>query len=146
MINKYIRWCTIGVLLLIFTQLICGIIFSLLHIDIVNNDINKTGELLNNISAMFITFLAAPVIEEFIFRYLLFRKDAEYPINIVTAIISSFVFGLVHGKDMILTIPLIINGLIYCLVYHKSNSIFVSIITHSIFNIFIFTILLINTR
>ncbi|WP_331487257.1 CPBP family intramembrane glutamic endopeptidase [Macrococcoides caseolyticum] len=95
---------------------------------------------------MFITFLAAPIIEEFIFRYLLFRKDAEYPINIVTAIISSFVFGLVHGKDMILTIPLIINGLIYCLVYHKSNSIFVSIITHSIFNIFIFTILLINTR
>jgi len=146
MINKYIKWCTIGVLLLIFTQLICGIIFNLLHIDIVNNDINKTGELLNDIFAMFITFLAAPVIEEFIFRYLLFRKDAEYPINIVTAIISSFVFGLVHSKDMILTIPLIINGLIYCLVYHKSNSIFVSIITHSIFNIFIFTILLINTR
>nr|WP_267899140.1 MULTISPECIES: CPBP family intramembrane glutamic endopeptidase [Macrococcus] len=95
---------------------------------------------------MLITFLAAPVIEEFIFRYLLFRKDAKYPINIVSAIISSFVFGVVHGKDMILTIPLIINGLIYCLVYHKSNNIFVSIVTHSIFNIFIFIMLISNIR
>lgn len=146
MINKYIKWCTIGVLLLISTQIICGMIFNLLHIDIVNNDMNKTRDLLNNISMMFITFLAAPVIEEFIFRYLLFRKDAKYPINIVTAIISSFVFGVVHGKDMILTIPLIINGLIYCLVYHKSNSIFVSIVTHSIFNIFIFIMLINNIR
>lgn len=139
-----IKWIVIGIVLLISIQFFFAIYFNLLGIGGTNTSIEKTKNILRHPEMMLIPILVAPTIEEFIFRFLLYRKNLTEPYGTITAIISSILFGFVHGQSMSLTVPLILNGLIYCHIYKKGDSIWVSIITHGLYNAVILGILILT--
>ncbi len=139
--KKKIKWIVIGMSLLISIQLFFAVYFNLLGIGGTNSSIDKTKNILSNPGMLIIPIIIAPLLEELIFRYLLYRKNLKAPYGTITAVISSVLFGLIHGQSMIMTVPLILNGLTYCLVYKKTDSIWISIITHGLYNCLIFTIL-----
>lgn len=81
--------------------------------------------------------LIAPVLEETLFRGLLFGwLRTELPV-VPAAVLSGVVFGLFHlgGTSLPFTFPLMVVGCILALIYHYSGSLFVSGATHAVYNI-----------
>lgn len=75
------------------------------------------------LSAFFLMCVAAPIIEEFIFRYCLFDFILWTGLNFTFAIIlSSAIFGMVHTSDDFLKVfplPQFFAGIIFALVYKE---------------------------
>ncbi|MDD7983729.1 type II CAAX endopeptidase family protein [Lentisphaera marina] len=85
------------------------------------------------VAAYFMLVYSAPVWEEVVFRGIL-QDGLEKSLSPTTAIISTgTIFGLIHF-DPDQMIPLILLGCIFGWMYHKSQSIFPSIIAHSVVN------------
>lgn len=96
-----------------------------------------------NIVWMLLTMLLpliAPFSEELTFRYLLFGKVHPKPFKIVMFFVSSILFGLIHlqnfGGNWVLTIPYMVIGAYFALIYHFFDNIWGSIMTHWMFNAF----------
>lgn len=80
-----------------------------------------------------ILLIFIPIFEEILFRGIIFNKLREN-INLISAIIiQALTFGFLHGGSF-QTIYTVILGIILAVVYTFSDSIWVSILTHSIFN------------
>jgi membrane protease YdiL (CAAX protease family) len=85
------------------------------------------------VAAYFMLVYSAPIWEEVVFRGIL-QDGLEKSLSPTTAIISTgTIFGLIHF-DPDQMIPLILLGCIFGWMYHKSQSIFPSIIAHSFVN------------
>ena len=85
------------------------------------------------------TPVLAPVTEEVVFRHALFYKFKEQPLwRILMCLVSSFLFGAVHlgnfGGNLKLTVPYMLIGLLYNLIYYFSKNIWTSITIHLLFN------------
>lgn len=80
-----------------------------------------------------VTVIFAPVVEEFIFRWLLFEKLFKNRIGIYfSAIISSFIFGVIHFN--IKSFPAIMwVGLFNCFLIHKKGY-WYAVFNHGLFN------------
>lgn len=80
----------------------------------------------------------APFSEELTFRYLLFGKIHPKVFKIVMFFVSSILFGLIHwqnfGGNWLLTIPYMVIGAYFALIYHFFDNIWGSIMTHWMFN------------
>lgn len=80
----------------------------------------------------------APFTEELTFRYLLFGKFSKKSIKWTMFLISSVLFGLIHlanfNGNIIQTIPYMIIGAYFSLIYFFYNNIWGSIFTHWMFN------------
>ena len=106
--------------------------------------------------------IKAPIVEEILFRGLLFltivslfyvlngksRRFSKTTINIMFVILSTVIFGLMHGvnwgrlfaegiieTDFRHTIPYLVAGLIYSLLYMVTKTIFAPIIAHMLNNL-----------
>lgn len=73
--------------------------------------------------------VAAPILEEIIFRGLIFDRLRKGMPVVLAAIIASICFGLAHGQLVWICYTFVI-GLILCYIMHKSNSILPSIAAH----------------
>lgn len=93
--------------------------------------------------------IGAPIIEETVFRGIIFRSiknlKLPYKLNLIFAfILSSSLFGLIHVlsaflttndvNELILGIPYIAMGFMLTLVYYITNNIYASIFTHFLQN------------
>jgi membrane protease YdiL (CAAX protease family) len=83
--------------------------------------------------------LLAPFIEEVIFRHILFYKFKDRgAVKWVMLIVSSILFGLAHinnfGGHIIATIPYMVVGAIFGLIYWRTKNIWNNIISHLFFN------------
>lgn len=80
------------------------------------------------------TVLAAPIVEEVIFRGLVYTRLCRGMNRLVAALLSAVIFGLVHGTllHLFYTIPM---GLLLCLFYEKYRSLWAPIILHTGFNL-----------
>ena len=79
----------------------------------------------------------APAVEEFFFRGFFYRALRSRFSVIAAALIDGGLFGLIHfnGADgLVLLPPLALLGVIFCLVYEKTGSLFPSIAMHSFNN------------
>lgn len=102
----------------------------------INSFFNKSN--INPFTPLTMTFgalLIGPILEEIIFRGiilkgLLIRYSAKNAI-----IISAILFGLIHGKPLLI-LPAIITGLFFGWIYYKTKSIGTTILLHSITNLF----------
>lgn len=92
----------------------------------------------------------APILEEIIFRLLFFT--GVYPKSRWLAyIISAGLFGLLHVytpilegdfSEILMVFPYLLMGIGLCLVYEKSDNIFVPMLSHGIINLISFILLL----
>lgn len=85
--------------------------------------------------------VAAPAMEETIFRVFLFNATRSYAGIATGAVVSSICFALAHG-DLLAALPLALAGLVLCFVYYRTRNAFASMITHGLFNALTFAVLI----
>ena len=80
------------------------------------------------------TVLAAPIVEEVIFRGLVYTRLCRGMKRWLAALVSALIFGLVHGTllHLVFTVPM---GLVLCLFYEKYRSLWAPILLHMSFNL-----------
>lgn len=85
------------------------------------------------------TPILAPLTEEVVFRHVLFYKfKNKLPLRVIMCLFSAFLFGAIHisnfGGELFLTVPYMVVGLVYNLIYYFSKNIWASITVHFMFN------------
>lgn len=83
------------------------------------------------------TVLFAPVVEEVLFRYIVFGflQGSKEKFSIMAAIISSTFFGIIH-MNVTLFLGYFAVGFVLCYFYHKSKNLIVPILAHIMLNFF----------
>ena len=84
-------------------------------------------------SFAFLATIAAPFVEELVFRGFLFNAISRYTPVWAAAVLSGLVFGISHGTSAFL--PLACSGVVLAYVYARSGSLAASMVTHALFNI-----------
>ena len=82
----------------------------------------------------FLAAVAAPFMEELIFRGFLFNAFLRYLPVWAAAVVSGALFGLSHGS-ISAALPLAASGVVLAYVYQRSGSLTASMITHALFNL-----------
>lgn len=91
--------------------------------------------------------LFAPVVEELLFRGLIFRSlQAYYKSVWPAAIVSGLLFGLIHIGSPQTVVPLAFFGILLAVAYAKTGSLTFPILIHAVFNARTVIWLLIGTR
>jgi len=130
----------------ILGPVICGFGLSILSIYAISfvpvpaswhDSYSESMELLTSGSVLLMgaaTVIAAPLVEEVIFRGLVYTRMRRAMPMWVAALLSAVLFGAVHGTllHQIYVIPM---GLILCLFYEKYRSLWAAILLHMSFNL-----------
>lgn len=85
-------------------------------------------------SFTFLATIAAPFMEEFVFRGFLFNALYRYMPVWAAAVVSGAIFGLSHGS-LSAFLPLAGAGVVLAYVYQRSGSLTAAMITHALFNL-----------
>ncbi len=113
--------------------MVYGIILHILGIDpdkqSVAKDLQELGKS-NLFLAIVGPAILIPIIEEFLFRGILYRNFKKFCTLPFSIFISAVIFGLVHQEAEVF-IPLITLGIIFAWAYEKSGCIWVSIALHA---------------
>ena len=88
-----------------------------------------------------VSVFLAPIIEEIVFRRVVFTFINRLFGVLPALVITSFVFGVLHG-GIVQLIPLMILGVVLQILYLKHNSLYPSILLHSLHNFLIMSIFL----
>jgi membrane protease YdiL (CAAX protease family) len=89
-------------------------------------------------STLFLSVTAGPVLEELVFRHLLFRLLGERIGPAAAAVISSLLFSLIHAPDSAgLFAAYLAAGLCLCSLCHARRSLYPALGTHALSNLFI---------
>jgi uncharacterized protein len=83
-----------------------------------------------------IVVVFAPVLEEIIFRKILFGEIYKRTNFFVAVLISALVFGAVHG-DFLHLLQYFVMGIVFAALYVQTKRIIVPIITHSLMNLMV---------
>lgn len=145
-IKKYLfNGCVVGVLLIYACQLIGG----LLTLALGGNQSSENQELIEAITAsypilmIFVSCVLAPVVEEILFRGIVFGWIYEWNPK-MAHLISSFIFGFIHIMSAVLTgnisewvqiFSYCFMGFVLSYLYEKHNNIYVPILSHMMNNI-----------
>lgn len=133
------------ILIVVSTQLLLSIGLSSLGIGILaSTNINKALELINdsfgnptnNIDLVLwlITIVVlAPILEEIVFRRVLFKRLNKRLSFILSSVISSLIFGIAHESLNIL--GAVVFGIACCVLYKKYNNLLVPIAVHLVNNL-----------
>jgi uncharacterized protein len=137
-VRKIIKWVIIGYIVTMLSQLLCNLIlilvFDLKHGSENTQAILKIAKL--NPAFIVIPSLIAPILEEIIFRRIIFKKLYNHLPFIISAMISSVLFAFMHG-DLPFFLSYFLIGFIFCYLYKRTNSILVPILTHMLMNSFV---------
>ena len=132
-----ILWGIIGFFMVMIGQSIGAIIESNLGIK---QGSENTASLLSITDVAPIIIIAivffGPVLEEFVFRRVIFGSLVQTTNFFVAALVSSIVFAIIH-LDFPHIIIYAISGFIFAFLYHKTKRIITSIIAHMMLNGFI---------
>lgn len=120
-------------------NIIISVVMELLPVseDIMNSYIQSSkslsqGNMIVNVIAIAIV---APIVEELIFRGLVLTRFQKGMPTVVAAILSSLLFGLVHGQILWMSYAFVL-GLILSFVFIRTKSLVSSILLHFAFNSF----------
>ena len=142
------KWWGIGLLIMMISNLIINeIVFN--GSIAANEETNRELILASPFLSVFLAVFIAPFVEEITFRYGLrkiFKNVWFY------AIVSGFIFGLLHAisgiesvKDMLnllYIIPYGALGFTFSVMYYKTNNIWVNIFVHMLHNAIVYSLLI----
>ncbi|AQY52566.1 CPBP family intramembrane glutamic endopeptidase [Paenilisteria weihenstephanensis] len=136
-VGTSIGYAVVGVIFLFLGQYIALFIMSIFGITGISQNTELMSELTRMVPIMIIfTSVLAPILEEIIFRKIIFGELASR-INIhMAAVISSVLFGLAH-IDLAYLLVYVVIGLIMCYLYTKTKRIAIPIIAHILMNIIV---------
>ena len=134
-----VGWAALG--------LTCFFVFAAVYTGIVQPDVEQTvakdlgagDSSLGLVVAGFMIICIAPFAEEFFFRGFFYGAlRTRFPVA-VAAVIDGLVFGVIHfqgdGADGLLIVPpLAVLGVVFCLVYERTRSLYPCIALHALNN------------
>lgn len=85
--------------------------------------------------SFFDSLVYAPIVEEIIFRFLLFSLVARYSNVLFSALFTSWLFAIGHGYDLTGTMSVAFSGLAFQYLYIRYKSIGICIVAHMIINL-----------
>lgn len=85
--------------------------------------------------AIIVTAVVAPIIEEIVYRGLFYTRLKRCMPMLGAMILSSFIFGLMHGTALIWVIYAAVLGFVLSWVFEKSGSLLASVLVHMGFNL-----------
>jgi membrane protease YdiL (CAAX protease family) len=99
------------------------------------------------IQMLLVASVVAPIVEETVFRGLLYRhlRDATHAAatfgsSVASATISSFVFAIVHPQGLAAVPPLMVLAFMFCLLREWRGSLWPSMMLHAVNNATVFTL------
>lgn len=136
-ITVVIGWGILGFFMVLVGQSIGGAIESALGIEVGSENTAQLSDMMKAAPIMILaTVVLGPVLEELIFRRVLFGSLIQKYNFWISAFVSSLVFAAIHleFKHIILYA---ISGFVFAFLYHKTKSIWTSIIAHMMLNGFV---------
>jgi uncharacterized protein len=101
------------------------------------NDIESQSDTFLIASFAVLAIVCAPIAEEFFFRGFFYRALRTRLSVGVAAVLDGLLFGLIHydGSDSAAALPMLgLLGMIFCLVYEKTGTLYATIALHSLNN------------
>ncbi|WP_036064018.1 CPBP family intramembrane glutamic endopeptidase [Listeria grandensis] len=133
-IGKSTAYAILGFIALLFGQSICVFVMSQFGITGESPNTEMLGELARAVPLMIVfTSILAPILEEIVFRKIIFGGLASRMNIHVAAVISSVFFGLMH-MDLSFLLVYVVIALILCYIYTKTKRIAVPIAAHMLMN------------
>lgn len=77
----------------------------------------------------------APIVEEILFRGILFNLIARRKSTLFAMITSSIIFGFLHAETMV---PTAVIGFVLCFIYHKTGNLYLAMGAHAFNNLIAF--------
>lgn len=137
-VNTVILWSVLGVFMAYFAQIIAASIeIYVLGID--PGSANTQGIMQVTRAApifMLIPAIIAPVMEEIIFRKIIFGSFYKWMNFFFAGLLSALIFGFVHGEPQHILIYASM-GFVFAFLYVKTKRIIVPIIVHAAMNTFV---------
>ncbi len=138
---KSLSYTKISVLLFVF---ICCFVFSFLYEMLLNIGSGKLFFIKlimpklswSKFSYFLIVLIIGPVVEEVLYRRIIFVKLKKHYSLLVSVLISSILFSVFH-MDINNLVPAFIAGIFFAYVYHITKSLTVVIVFHSLDNLMI---------
>lgn len=97
-------------------------------------DMLQNSDMVSFLVTVPVAVIFAPVVEEFVFRYVIFEKILKNKVGIpIAIIISSLIFGIIHF-NLKAFIPITFIGVVNCYLIHKKGY-WYAVFNHFIFNL-----------
>jgi membrane protease YdiL (CAAX protease family) len=134
-----IGWATLGMLSFYLVTAIYAVLVDPSAEQEVTESLGADDGTFGLIAAGVMVIVVAPVVEEMFFRGFFYRAlRTRYPV-VIAALIDGLVFGIIHfdfeGADGLLILPpLALLGLIFCLVYERTGTLYAVIGLHALNN------------
>ncbi|KRN57140.1 CPBP family intramembrane glutamic endopeptidase [Carnobacterium divergens] len=136
--GQVLSWGFIGMFLAIFVQITANLIEqAVLKIPPGSANTQYIIEIINKYPLFLITgAIFAPILEEFVFRKVIFGFFYDLTGVVGAAVISSLLFAFIHMDGHILLYSAM--GFVFCFLYVKTKNIATSIIAHMLMNTLVF--------
>lgn len=92
------------------------------------------------LGALLSVMVAAPILEEILFRGVVYEALRKRWSILISILFSSLFFGVVHGSVSSAVVAAV-AGVIFCALYERTSSIYTTIIVHSINNLLAFSMI-----
>jgi len=134
-ITETIIWSILGVFMAFFAQTIASMIE--IHIFNIKTTSENTQVLMNITRSvplfMLLTAIVAPILEEIVFRKIIFGVLYKRTNFFIAGIISALIFGFIHGEPKHILVYASM-GFVFAFLYVKTKRIIVPIIAHMAMN------------
>lgn len=132
-----IGWGVIGFFLVFLGQSIAAFIESVIGVPAGSENTAAFMEIAKVAPVMIIVIaLIGPILEEFVFRRVIFGSLIQVQGFWISAIISGIIFAAIHF-DFTHILLYTVCGLIFAFLYHKTKSLLTSIVAHVLLNTFV---------
>ncbi|QFG00445.1 CPBP family intramembrane metalloprotease [Psychrobacillus glaciei] len=136
-LGKTVGWGVLGFFLVLLGQGVAANIEIKLGVEPGSENTAQFIEIAHAVPlAIFSIVLFAPILEELIFRRLIFGSLLPKTNFFVAAAVSAIVFGIIHF-DFTHILLYAVSGFIFAFIYHKTKRIMASIISHMLLNGFV---------
>ena len=132
------------ILNVVFTQILISLGTTLLILAIVcfidldmANSLNSSGDdiFTNTVSVFILTVITAPILEELLFRVVIFKRLSRIFDGYIGMIFSSILFGILHVE--LAVVGAIIFGIANCILYLKYRNILIPMTVHFLNNLIV---------
>jgi uncharacterized protein len=134
-----VRWAAIGLASFYVLAALYGVIVQPDTEQTVAQDLGADEGMVGQIAAGFMIVCIAPIAEEFFFRGFFYRALRSRYSVLVAALIDGLVFGVIHwdfstASNLLIIPPLAGLGVMFCLVYERTGSLYPVIALHALNN------------
>ncbi|MGV3465335.1 MAG: CPBP family intramembrane glutamic endopeptidase [Heyndrickxia sp.] len=133
-LGRSLGWAIGGIFLAFFAQYIAAIIEQLLGVKAGSENTQRIIQLIESFPlVVIVSSIVGPILEEIVFRKIIFGTLNKRFSFFFSAVISSIVFGLAHLEPVHLILYSAM-GFTFAFLYYKTKRIIVSIIAHVMMN------------